>query len=58
MGDAVEHRRVKVDVEVEPAAESLDHGGAARVAVADAVSARPPPLKVQQHAYVDAEHGA
>jgi hypothetical protein len=28
------------------------------VAGADAVSPRPPPLEVQQHAYLDPEHGA
>jgi hypothetical protein len=56
--DAIEQQRVKVDVEVEPAPESLDHGYAAGVAGADAVAARPPPLEAQQHAYVDPEHGA
>ena len=48
---------MKVDVQVEPAAEALDDGDAARVAVADTVAVRPPALETQQYASVDREHG-
>ena len=49
---------MKVDVQVEPAAEALNDRDSAGVAVADAIVTCPPSQEAQQHAYVDREHSA
>jgi hypothetical protein len=55
---AVENQGVEVDIQVEPAPESLDHRHAAGVAVAKASATCTLSLERQQGARVDREHGA
>jgi hypothetical protein len=55
---AVQDQRVEVDVQIAPAAESLDHRHAAGVAVAKAAAPGASSLERQQDACVHRKHGA
>jgi hypothetical protein len=56
--DAVEYERVVVEVEVEAAAEALDHGDRPRLAVADPVGAGGARVEGEERASIHAQHRA
>jgi hypothetical protein len=54
--DAVEHERVEVDVQIEPAAEALNDGQGARVAVTESALRGLAPVVVEHGPREDTEH--
>jgi hypothetical protein len=56
--DAVEYKRVVVEVELEAAAEALDHGDRPGLAVVDSVGAGGARVEGEEHASIDAQHRA
>ena len=56
--DTVEHERVEVDVQLQAAAEALDHGHGAGLALRDAVRPHGARVAGEQPAGIHAQHGA